>query len=133
MVEIFEKCLVLGISFILASAFYPLQYNLSFNIGRQLVKEQYSLLADEIDSSIKKAYSTSQEVTLNILLPKQLSISRDGGNVKMGMDGDYIHVGSYDFDVIIEDKREHGEMVVIEITRHMNYVMLVMRDAERDN
>ncbi|MEM3403944.1 MAG: hypothetical protein QXJ17_05380 [Nitrososphaeria archaeon] len=129
MVEIFEKCLIIGISFILASTLYPLQYSLSFNVGQKLVNEQYALLADEIDSRIKEAYLTNQEATLYTLLPSQLSLIWDGENLKIKMGDGYIYVGNYDYDILIKDKRKQSNRTVIEISRYMDEIILVMRDA----
>ena len=129
MVEILEKCIVIGIGLILASALFPTQYNLIKKTGELINGQYYYRYFKEIDDTIKKTYNLGQDASLNMILSKDTFIKYEDNCLKIIMHKDTFDVGKYTFQIRIDDQRILGGETVIRFTRQNDYLLMVIKDA----
>ncbi|MGQ9780831.1 MAG: hypothetical protein ACUVQ8_01045 [Nitrososphaeria archaeon] len=130
MVEILEKCLVIGVGLVLASTLFPIQYDVIEDAGKRVVQDSYRLYAKEIDEAVWRTNDLGQDSSIDIVLPQNTYISYTDNVLKIVIAGEEFHVGKYPFNVIVHDIRNHYGKALITLSKQDGYILIVIEDAE---
>ena len=130
MVELFEKCLVLGISFMVALSLYPSIFNTSLKVYESFSDNQIKFLAKEVDEAVKTAYMFRRQHCLFYMIPKDLCLCFEDGLLKILFKDKVFIVGVYSFSIIVEDYRTSEGFSKISFTEDDGVIFIVMEDAD---
>ncbi|MBC7091153.1 MAG: hypothetical protein H5T50_04505 [Nitrososphaeria archaeon] len=129
MVELFEKCLVLGVSFIVALSLYPSIFNSSLKVYESFSDNQIKFLAKEIDEAVKAAYMFKKQYSLSYMIPKDLCLCFEDGLLKILFKDKVFIVGVYSFNIFVEDFRASEGFSRISFIEDDGAIFIVVEDA----
>jgi len=129
MVELFEKCLVLGISFMVALSLYPSIFNTSLKVYESFSDNQIKFLAKEVDEAVKTAYMFRREHFFFYTIPKDLYLCFEDGLLKILFKDKVFIVGKYSFNIIVKDYRASEGFSKISFAEDDGVIFIVMEDA----
>ncbi len=129
MVEVFEKCLVIGLSLMLAASIYPPILNIISRICDSVSYDQLNILAKEVDRLIKLSRASKGVYSLSYIVSKDFNMFFEGSVLKIFYGGRVAYVGVYDFDIIVDDLRKGGDFVRILVIGEDSSVVVVIEDA----
>lgn len=129
MVEVFEKCLVIGLSLMLAASLYPPILNIISHVCDSVSYDQLNILAKEVDKLIRLSYNSKGVYCLSYIVSKDFNMFFGDSVLKIFYGGRVVYVGFYDFDIIVDDLRKGGDFVRIMVIGKDNAVVIVIEDA----
>jgi len=129
MVELFEKCLIVGIGFTLALSLYTPLLNLYSKVYGVFSEDQIKSLAQEVDKAVERAYMFKGEYSISCIVPGGLSLRFEDGVLKIFCEGKVFTVGCYNFNVVVEDRRAFSGFTRISFKCMGETVFIVMEDA----
>ncbi len=130
MVEILEKCLIVGIGLVLASTLLPTQYNIIEQAGRKVLEDSYSSYARELDDAVWRTYDLGQDNSLNMVLQEDAYITYGDNILKIVVGSQEFHVGRYPFHILVQDTRSTYGRATLTLSRQDGYILVVVEDAE---
>ncbi|MGB9727259.1 MAG: hypothetical protein ACPLZF_02515 [Nitrososphaeria archaeon] len=130
MVELFEKCLVLGVSFIVALSLYPTIFNSSLKVYESYIDNQIKFLAKEIDEAVKASYMFKKQYSLYYMIPKDLYLCFEDGLLKILFKDKVFIVGAYSFNIFVEDFRTSEGFSRISFIEDNGAIFIVVEDAD---
>lgn len=129
MVEVFEKCLVIGLSLMLAASLYPPILNIISHVCEGVSYDQLNILAKEVDRLVRLSYTSKGVYCLSYIVSKDFNMFFEDGVLKIFYDGKVVYVGVYEFDIIVDDLRKDSDFIKISVVGKDNAVVIVIEDA----
>ncbi|MEM2154921.1 MAG: hypothetical protein QXY76_08425 [Nitrososphaeria archaeon] len=129
MVEVFEKCLVIGLCLMLAASFYPPILNVISHVYDGVSDVQLKILVKDVARLVERSYTFKGAHYLSYTVSKDFKIFFEKGVLKIFCGGKVAEVGVYNFDIIIDDLRKGSDFVKIVVIGKDDSVFIVVEDA----
>ncbi|MCX8188532.1 MAG: hypothetical protein N3F64_02375 [Nitrososphaeria archaeon] len=129
MVEVFEKCLVIGLSLMLAASLYNPILNIVTYVYNSVSDDQLNILAKDFARLIERSHAFKGTYYLSYVVSKDFNIFFENGILKIFYDDKIVNVGVYDFDIIVDDLRKESNFVRIAVIGKDDAVFIVIEDA----
>lgn len=129
MVEVFEKCLVIGLCLMLAASLYSPILNVISYVYYSISDNQLKILAKEVGRLVERSYAFKGVHYLSYTVSKDFKIFFENGVLKIFYEGKVSDVGVYNFDIIVYDLRKGSDLVRIMVMAKGDVVFIVVEDA----